>query len=453
VTAKLDGPGVWHKNASSGPFDSFFDSGHSALPVLKPTQDSAMARDDLNTPLGFGPDSTGFVTTSVRDIPWGGLALGGIAAIAGSLVAFVVITDDGRGGQPQALVPIERVAPQRRISVPEILPAQPRGEDVTASIGQSQRALGGQIETESGVKVVRRGGGEAPGALIIRIPDELGIRLTPAPDRRLVAKGLYGPLPKIGADGSRPSEIYARPVIMPAKLSASAPRIAIVVGGMGLSQAATASAIDQLPAAVTLAFAPYGANLEKQVADARTSGHEILLQVPMEGFDESKDAGGPRVLTSSATPDKTLDALHWHMSRFSGYVGLMNFLGGRFTTSQAALSPVMRDAADRGLVYFDDGSSPQSLATTVAASTGVPAARADVVIDLSQRPEAIEAALQRLEAVARQKGSAIGVASGLPHTVDRITRFTQGVEARGLALVPLTALITSPARTSLRDVR
>ncbi|MDO9442875.1 MAG: divergent polysaccharide deacetylase family protein [Beijerinckiaceae bacterium] len=404
-----------------------------------------MAGDDLNAPLGFARES-GLVTAPVvRDLPWGAFALGGMGILGASLVAFMIVTDDGAGGYPRVVTPIEYVSPPKQIRVPDMPESR---DDVTASVSTARRALGNQVETESGVKVVRRGGGDAPGALIIRIPDEIGVQLAPAPDRRLVEKGTHGPLPKIGADGARPSEVYARPLIMPTNMRAGAPRIAIVVGGMGLSQTATSGAIDKLPAAVTLAFAPYGSDLAQQAATARTAGHEILLQSPMEGFD--KDAGGARALLTDASAAKTIDTLHWQMSRFPGYVGVTNFLGARFTTSQNALSPVMREIGDRGLLFFDDGSSPQSLAPTVAAAAGVSASRADVVIDASQRAEDIEAALQRLEKLAREKGTAIGMASGLPQTVERIARFTQGLEQRGVALVPLTAVIAPASRTSAR---
>ncbi|MDB5510153.1 MAG: divergent polysaccharide deacetylase family protein [Hyphomicrobiales bacterium] len=406
-----------------------------------------MAGDDLHAPLGFARESGVPVAPAARDLPWGAFALGGMGVLAASLVAFMIVTDDGTGGYPRIVVPIDHVAPPNRIHAPDLPSSR---DDVTASVSTARRATGDQIETESGVKVVRRGGGDAPGALIIRIPDEIGVQLTPAPDRRLVEKGPHGLLPRIGSDGTRPSELYARPMILPAGLRAGAPRIAIVVGGMGLSQTATAGAVDRLPAAVTLAFAPYGEDLERQASAARSAGHEILLQVPMEGFDQNKDAGGARTLLAAAGAPKTIDALHWHMSRFPGYVGLTNFLGARFTTSQAALSPVMREVGDRGLIYFDDGTSPQSLAPTVAAAAGVPATRADVVIDLSQRPEEIDAALQRLEKLARDKGTAIGMASGLPATVERIARFAQGLEKRGVALVPLTAVVTQAPRTSAR---
>ena len=71
--------------------------------------------------------------------------------------------------------------------------------------------------------------------------------------------------------------------------------------------------------------------------------------------------------------------------------------------------------------------------------------RADVVIDAVQKPEAIEAELQKLERIARQKGSAIGVAAGLPATVEHIARFARGLEKRGVALAPLSAIPTTRA--------
>ena len=410
-----------------------------------------MAGDDLNAPLGYVAETPALTTPIARDLPWGAFALGGMALIAASLVGFVAVTGDGSGGYPRIVVPIEPVTQQQRIIVPDRAPMRaPVDLDTTASIATPMREGADQVETQSGVKVVRRGGGSAPGALIIRVPDELGVRLTPAPDPRLVEKGPHGPLPRIGRDGARPSELYARPLILPASIRAGAPRVAIVVGGMGLSRTATAGAIEKLPAAVTLAFAPYGVDLDRQAAEARSAGHEILLQVPMEGFGDKPDAGGPRVLKASSSAEKTLDSLHWHMSRFAGYVGVMNFLGGRFTSSQAALAPVMRDLADRGLAYLDDGSSPQSRAPALANAASVASARADVVLDASQRVEDIEAALQRLEALAREKGSAIGVASGLPSTVDHVGRFADKLATRGIALVPLTSLIASSARTSER---
>jgi polysaccharide deacetylase 2 family uncharacterized protein YibQ len=76
---------------------------------------------------------------------------------------------------------------------------------------------------------------------------------------------------------------------------------------------------------------------------------------------------------------------------------------------------------------------------TLAPGQALAAARADVVLDSTAEPEAIEAALARLEAIARDKGVAIGVASALPPSIAIIGRFARALEARGIALIPLSA--------------
>jgi polysaccharide deacetylase 2 family uncharacterized protein YibQ len=296
------------------------------------------------------------------------------------------------------------------------------------------------------VRVLRPQGQGAPNALVITVPDATAapVRLAPAPDRRLVDKGRHGSLPKIGLDGQRPADVYARP--LPIAHQGAKVRVAVVVTGLGLSGTGTADAISRLPGAFTLAFAPYGAELEKQVARAREGGHEVLLQVPMEPFDYPDNDPGPHTLLAGNTPEQNLDRLHWLMSRFHGYVGLTNFMGARLTASDAALAPILREAADRGLVYLDDGSSQRSLATTIAGSTGAPAARADVVLDASPRAHDMEQALGRLEALAREKGQAIGTTVALPGHVERLVRWAKAAEARGVTLVPVSALMPSPRR-------
>jgi uncharacterized protein len=226
-------------------------------------------------------------------------------------------------------------------------------------------------------------------------------------------------------------------------LTQGAPRIALLVGGMGLALRATEAAIASLPGEVTLGFAPYGTDLARESARAREAGHETVLQIPMEPFDFPRDNPGPHTLLAGAGKAANIDNLTWLMSRFTGYAGVANFLGGKLTADAKALAPVLREIAARGLFYVDDGTSAQGLAMTLAPGQALVAARADVVLDSTAEPEAIEAALTQLEAIARDKGVAIGVASALPASVETISRFARGLEARGIALVPLSAAMPS----------
>jgi polysaccharide deacetylase 2 family uncharacterized protein YibQ len=356
------------------------------------------------------------------------------------LTTFVLTTDERRNGEPIAISRInleKQSAPAPALSDPPTRAIA--ATEITGSIAPRKPASGGDIEAQSGVKVIRPGGARAPGALVIDVSDALAVHLSPAPDKRLVEKGRYGLLPKIGADGSRPSAIYSRPLITDANVKPGAPRIAIVIGGLGLSSTTTNQAIAELPAAVTLAFAPYGDDLPSQVARARDVGHEVLLQLPMEPFDYPANNPGPHTLLTSVEAAQNLDHLAWLMSRFTGYVGITNFLGGKFLADEVVFGPVLREIGNRGLIFFDDGTSPRSLAAGLGTNFAVPGTKADVVIDATMRPEAIEAALSKLEAMARERNLAVGSANALPITVEHVARFARALAARGIALVPISA--------------
>ncbi len=372
--------------------------------------------DDLDRPLGMDREPP---PRSGRIRPW--LVAGLVVGLAGFGIVAVLL---GGKGDQEAVAPIQPLAP------PSSLAAAP-----PPSLGADGVETAQQVETESGVKIFR-GGAAAPGSVIIRAP---GTALTPAPDWRLVEKSRNGLLPQRGSDGASPSSVYASPQAMRPPIKPGTPRITLVIGGMGLNPAATGEAIRSLPAAVTLAFAPYGGDLPGLAGAAREAGHEILLQSPMEPFNRA-DFFGPHVL-SAADSAKAAEDLHWQMGRFVGYIGVMNFLGGRFTANQVATQSFMREMAARGLYFVDDGSSPQSLAGAIASQNGVGFVKADLRLDESLQPEAIDAALARLESLAREKGFAVGYAAGLPAANERIARFAAGLERRGLALVPLSAAI------------
>jgi len=230
---------------------------------------------------------------------------------------------------------------------------------------------------------------------------------------------------------------------------AKAPRIAIVVGGLGIGATTTRDALGKLPGAVTLALAPYGNDLVGLAARARGDGHEVLLQVPMEPFDYPDNDPGPHTLLTSLDSGQNVDRLHWLMSRFHGYVGIVNSMGARFTAAEPALAPVLREAGKRGLIYLDDGSSPRSLAPQIAGANNLAFAKVDLIVDALPTAADVERALGRLETMARERGVAIGIAGALPVSIERIAKWAKAAEGRGLLLVPISAV----ARPTTEDRR
>jgi uncharacterized protein len=216
------------------------------------------------------------------------------------------------------------------------------------------------------------------------------------------------------------------------------PVIAIVVAGLGVGAAKTADAIMKLPPAVTLAFTPYGSDPTKLAERARAQRHEILLQLPMEPFDYPDNDPGPQTLLTTLDPEQNLDRMYWQLSRIQGYAGIANFMGGRFVVTDAVMQPIISEAAKRGLGYFDDGSAPRSVAPSLAAGQAMPFAKADSTIDAVPTSVEIDRALAKLETLAKDRGIAIGVASALPISIERIAVWLKPLESHGIMLVPLT---------------
>jgi polysaccharide deacetylase 2 family uncharacterized protein YibQ len=374
--------------------------------------------DDLDRPLG---QKTSPAAAPRLPVLFLRLGIGAVGAVALAAIAWITLIDDPFGGQPVAVAPI-RDAPPVADSPP---PPAPAGPAVLTEIGPAAPAGAGAGEPG------------APDVITILDPSRPGpVTLSEGPDPALLEDGPYGPLPRIGDGGTRPMDAYARPAPPPGP----EPRIAIVLGGLGLDQAATDAAINNLPGEITLAFAPYGEKLDEAVAAARRAGHEVALQLPMEPFGYPATDPGPHTLRTGDAAGGNADDLAWLLSRFGAYCGVVNYMGAALTADAAALAPVLAAIGERGLYFLDDGSSGRSQAAQVAPGLA-PFAGADLVLDASSDPAAIDRSLARLEDIARRRGHAVATATGFPVTTARLAAWARGLAARGFTLVPMTALV------------
>lgn len=317
---------------------------------------------------------------------------------------------------------------------------------VVATTQPESAALPVEAPERSGPSITRvqpRTDSDSPSVVVIRDPSGLSRNAATAhlPDPELVEQSDYGPLPRRSAEGRRPFDAYARPWS-----GARGARIAVVVGGLGLSQTGTQRAIEVLPPEVTLAFAPAGNSLDRWMQTARREGHELLMQIPLEPFDYPNVDPGRGTLTVDADPMTFREDLYWTLGRMTNYAGVMNHMGGRFVTDDDAMKTLMAELSDRGLGYLDDGASARSIADAQAASAGVPFAASSVAIDTVRERGEILKKLDEAERIARATGSAIAVGAGFDVTVDAVAAWISEARLRGIEIVGYSALANDPER-------
>jgi polysaccharide deacetylase 2 family uncharacterized protein YibQ len=376
-----------------------------------------MPADDLTKPLGLSPPRK----------PRGSrlaIAAAAIVLVAGAGGGYWLLRSPG----PSATAPIAAAGSSSILA------------DRTASVRPPPAPASAPQGAPAGLTPLKPTGSLTDtGRVVIYDPSQPPpIALSATPDPALVEDSSHGPLPKVAANGRRPLDAYARPVTR----DDGGSRLVIIVGGVGIDPASTGQAINALPGPVTLAFAPYSDGLQESVAAARAVGHEVLLQLPMEPYGYPKTNPGPQTLTTGATPRENLDRLYSLMGRATNYVGVVNYMGARFTSETPAMTALLTEIGKRGLAYVDDGSSPRSVAADVARGRA-PFAQADLVLDPDLSATAIDARLAQLAAIARERGYAVATATAFPITIERIAAFARTAADNDLTLVPLSALVAA----------
>lgn len=401
---------------------------------------------DLNAPLGMRQ-------TAQTPRRWWPMALGLAVACAIGGAGVYLYQADPLGGQPYAIATIPAKAPAGVPSVPPSTAAT----DPTPTGSTPARDL---MRIENGVRISTMAGG-APAT---RGPDNgpLVIDVTRALDEaaRVKVRTPTGtnPEPRVSPPGPssqlgesdpvleaamavqpKPLPSPEVPPLGPVNVDDSRPKIAIVVSGLGLDTVTTRTATELMPPAVSFAFVPYGYQAGSMIAVAKAKGHEVLLQIPMQ--NSGGPVPGPHILRVGESAADIQADLDWYMKRMTGFEGVANLLGGEITSDRDAMTTIVKFVGDKGYYFFDDGTSKRSLSLSIAQGLNVPAGRADIILDATTNPAEVKANFDRLVALAQKNGKAIGLASGLPQHLAAIATYASGLDAQGIALVPVSTIV------------
>lgn len=239
-------------------------------------------------------------------------------------------------------------------------------------------------------------------------------------------------IPKKAEDGSLPCESYARPDLTPRDV----PVIGLLVSGLGINQALSTTATEQLPPQISLSFSPYSTDLQSWIARSHRYGHEAWLDVPMEFADYPASDPGPLGLLKKATETENLARLKDTMATAKGYVGMVAPKDEIFT-GYTMMEMMHHEIANRGLLLLlrSRAYKPQVDASSVLYSSRA--------FTKDRSAQETQQALSELETIAKDYGYAVGVIDASPTNFATIMQWSNSLSSRNIALVPLSAI---PAR-------
>jgi polysaccharide deacetylase 2 family uncharacterized protein YibQ len=218
-------------------------------------------------------------------------------------------------------------------------------------------------------------------------------------------------------------------------------KVAVIVQGLGLNNEATEAAVTKLPAAVTLSFSPYAHDLRKWLARAKSSGHEVLVEVPMESKQFPAEDPGPMGLMTTLQPKENAERLSTMLKLFPDAIGIDDIMGSKFREEKAHMNDVFKTLQEKKLVYI------QGRPGVRIGEPGVPNTIADLIIDERPFRAAIDARLDYAERPAKYQGSAVTVMGTKPVGYERLALWLDQIDKRGIELTPVSKVLVQPGRT------
>jgi polysaccharide deacetylase 2 family uncharacterized protein YibQ len=210
------------------------------------------------------------------------------------------------------------------------------------------------------------------------------------------------------------------------------PKIIIIIDDIGDNRPLGQRAVE-LPGRVTLAFLPHTPNAPALAEMANALGKEIMLHMPMSNL--SKRALGPGGLTPELDKTTFTTTLRQAMASVPHLSGLNNHMGSELTQLPKQMNWLMEELRCHDLFFVDSRTSAQSVAYESAEHAGITHLQRDVFLDHERNSRKIAAAFEKLTAIAKQTGLAIGIGHPYPETLQFLEAALPKLDQMGIELI------------------
>lgn len=220
----------------------------------------------------------------------------------------------------------------------------------------------------------------------------------------------------------------------------SAPVISLVIDDLGAHWSGGLRTV-RLPGPVACAFLPHTAYAPRLAQEAYNHTKEVIVHLPMQS--ELHRTLGPGGLVLDMEETQFVRTVQQGLDSVPYAIGASNHMGSLLTRHPGHMRWLMQELKRRGRGWFfvDSRTTAATVANQVAVESSVPSVQRDVFLDATPARAAISAQFDRLLAIARQRGSALGI--GHPHaeTLSVLEEALPRLEAQGIRLVPVSRVI------------
>jgi uncharacterized protein len=221
------------------------------------------------------------------------------------------------------------------------------------------------------------------------------------------------------------------------------PKVVIIVDDLG-SNKESVDKLLEIPASISFAVLP---NLPYSWYAAQmgySNGRDVILHLPMEPMDSSGYMGvnaGNGVLLMGLSKSEILSKLDKDLASVPYIKGVNNHMGSKFTEDGELMELVLKEIKSKGLFFVDSRTSPRTTGFEVAKKLGMKAAERDVFLDEGLGgADYIRSQIEKLIAVSKEKGYAIGICHPHPNTLKVLSQTIPDIK-KEVEIIPVSGVV------------
>lgn len=214
--------------------------------------------------------------------------------------------------------------------------------------------------------------------------------------------------------------------------------ISFMLKNFGLSKTNSEMALEILPPEVSFLLSPYAQQPMEWVKRARTKGHEVWLDIPVQS-NTYPDSGLNTIFHHQNLSEKS-ELLHGSLTSALGYVGVAMYLDDSIQPVEDHYKKISDELYGRGLGVFEKNPQAPQVIESIAVARGAPFIKADLEVFQMKGQNSFVA----LEAIARKKKHAVATIPPYPTVMKYLAMWIEKAGRADYAVAPVSAIYDLP---------
>lgn len=216
-------------------------------------------------------------------------------------------------------------------------------------------------------------------------------------------------------------------------------KMAIIIDDFGYNKESI-NAFAAISRPLTFAVIPYRPFSNEAAAKGLSSGHQVILHLPMEPLSQGAQSEELTV-TVNMSDGEIQDMVKKAIQSVPGLIGVNNHQGSRATGDRRVMKTVFGVLKAQNLFFVDSRTNSQSIAAETARQMGLQTGENELFLDNTDEVSAVKAKLRAAQDMAIKHGSVTVIGHARINTALAVSEMIPELEEKGIQLVFVSALL------------